>query len=121
MSQRIFVLDDDENSCQLAKIVLEKAGFEVQTQTKAIGATNAIRSFSPDLVLLDVMMPAVSGGSIAEILQRTLKDTPKIVFYSNKSNQELRELCEQTGADGFVCKVDGPTSLVKTIKEALEG
>ncbi|MFO8058122.1 MAG: response regulator [bacterium] len=119
MSQKIFILDDDENSCQLVKQVLSKAGFEVMAQTKAIGATNSIKAFHPDLVLLDVMMPALSGDNLVEIIQRLIKPSPRIVYYSNKSEHELRELVEKTGVDGYICKVDGPNSLVSKVKGML--
>ncbi len=119
MTHKIFVLDDDENSCALAQKVLTKAGYEVMITTRAIGASSTIRSFAPHLVLLDVMMPALSGDALAEIISRTVHPRPKILFYSNKSAQDLDELVRSSGVDGFVCKVDGPTALLKKIKKAL--
>jgi DNA-binding response OmpR family regulator len=119
MSQKIFVLDDDENSCKLAALALDRAGYKVQTQNMAIGATSAIKSFSPDLILLDVMMPALSGDSLVEIIARVIKPRPKILFYSNKTSQELRELSEKTGVDGYVCKVDGPTAMLSAVRKTL--
>ena len=120
MNRKIFVLDDDEHSCQLAQQALARAGFVVEVQTRAIGATVNIKAFGPDLLLLDVMMPALSGDSLVEILQRALKPCPKILFYSNKSANELRELVERTGVEGYVCKVDGPANLVRKVRQALE-
>jgi len=119
MSQKVFVLDDDQTSCDLARQALDRAGFEVETSTRAIGATAAIRSFSPDLILLDVMMPAVSGENVVEIIDKILKPRPKILYYSNKSSTELRELVNRTKVEGFVCKVDGPTNLVKQVRQTL--
>jgi DNA-binding response OmpR family regulator len=116
MKRRIFILDDDDNACQLAERVLTKAGYDVQTQTRAIGATTAIRAYHPDLVLLDVMMPALSGDALAEILLRSVKPCPKILFYSNKQEDELRELARATSVDGYVCKVHGPAALLKTVR-----
>lgn len=120
MSAKIFVLDDDENACQLAEQVLEKDGYEVKTQTRGIGATAAIRLYKPDLVLLDVMMPAISGGNLAEIIMNTLKPTPKIIFHSNKSADDLRQIVDDTGVDGFVCKTDGPTALINAVRDVLD-
>lgn len=120
MNRKIFVLDDDEHSCQLAQQALVRAGFKVEAQTRAIGATVNIKAFGPDLLLLDVMMPALSGESLVEILQRALKPRPKILFYSNKSATELRKLVERTGVEGFICKVDGPTNLVRQVRQILQ-
>jgi two-component system response regulator MtrA len=119
MSKKIFILDDDENACRLAALVLARAGYEVQVQTMAIGATSAIKTFSPDLVLLDVMMPALAGDNLVDIIAKVIKPRPKIVFYSNKTSNELRELVAKTGVEGFVCKVDGPSALVATVRKVL--
>jgi len=121
MTYKVFVLDDEETSCQLAKQALTKAGYEVMVQTKAIGATNAIRGFAPHLVLLDVMMPALSGDNLVEIIAKTIRPRPKLLFYSNKSDNELKELVEKSGADGFICKVDGPASLIRAVNAVLSG
>jgi DNA-binding response OmpR family regulator len=121
MKQKIFVLDDDENACQLAEKVLTKAGYKVKTQTRAIGTTQSIKTFAPDLVLLDVMMPALSGDSLVGIIHKMIKPRPKIIFYSNKMEDELKELVEKSGADGYVCKVAGPTTLVETVSSMLSG
>jgi DNA-binding response OmpR family regulator len=119
MNQKIFVLDDDENSCKLAATALNRAGYEVQTQCAAIGATSAIKSFAPDLILLDVMMPALSGDTMVEILDRAIKPRPRILFYSNKSAHDLRDLTDKTGVEGYVCKLDGPSALLATVRRVL--
>jgi DNA-binding response OmpR family regulator len=119
MSQKIFVLDDDENTCRLAATALARAGYEVQTQSAAIGATSAIKTFSPDLILLDVMMPALSGDTMVEIIAKSVKPRPRILFYSNKSAHDLRELTDKTGVEGYICKIDGPSALLATVRRVL--
>jgi len=119
MKRKIFILDDDETACQLAERFLGKAGYEVKSQTRAIGATSSIKAFAPDLVLLDVMMPAVSGDSLVEIILKNVKPTPKILFYSNKLEDELRELSKKNAVAGYVCKVHGPAALLRTIQSVL--
>jgi DNA-binding response OmpR family regulator len=121
-SYKIFVLDDDENDARLAERVLGKAGYQVMSYTNAQGVIPAIKGFSPDVILLDVMMPTLSGDILAKIIaqDKTFKDKPRIVFHSNKSFQELAVLAKQTGAAGFVCKVDGPAALLSTMSSILE-
>ncbi|HUT54460.1 MAG TPA: response regulator [bacterium] len=115
---RIMVIDDDANTCRIAQIILSKAGYEVQTRTQALGSSVAIKSFKPDLVLLDVQMPGLSGDHLAGLIT-PLDPRPKIIFYSNKSPQDLRELVKKTSADGYACKVDGPSVLLNTVNNAL--
>ena len=119
MSQKIFVLDDDENACKLAERVLTEAGYKVMTRTQAIGTTVAISAFQPDLVLLDIMMPALPGDAVIGILEQHMKPRPKIVLFSNKSSQELRAIMEKTKVEGYVCKIDGPSALLKAVRGVL--
>jgi DNA-binding response OmpR family regulator len=119
MKRKIFILDDDETACQLAERVLAKAGYEVKSQTRAIGATSSIKSYGPDLVLLDVMMPALSGDTLVELILKTVKPSPKILFYSNKQEDELRELARKNSVDGYICKVHGPTALLRSVRNML--
>jgi CheY-like chemotaxis protein len=118
--KKVMVIDDDENTCRMAQIALSKLGFEVMTRTSGLGTSSAIRSFKPELVLLDVMMPGISGDSLAEVIDQRIKPRPKIVFFSNKNAEELQTLVKKHGVEGYVCKVDGPTALVKYIEKVLE-
>ena len=119
MSYKIFVLDDDETACKLAERVLTQAGYKVMTRTQAIGTTVSVSAFQPDLVLVDVMMPALPGDAVIQILEQHMKPRPKILLYSNKSPQELQALVEKTKVEGFVCKVDGPAALLQAVKSVL--
>ena len=119
MSRKIFVLDDDERACQLAERVLTEAGYKVMTRTTPLGSTTAVSAFQPDLVLLDIMMPALSGTHVVSILDQHMKPRPKIIFYSNRTASELRELAEKSKVEGFVCKTEGPNALLTKVKKIL--
>jgi CheY-like chemotaxis protein len=119
--KKIMVIDDDENSCRLAEITLRRAGYDVTVRTHALGSSAEIKSFKPDLILLDVMMPGLSGEALADVIAAGIKTRPKILFYSNKSPQELSELVKKKGVEGFVCKIDGPSALLKTVEQTLGG
>jgi two-component system phosphate regulon response regulator PhoB len=121
-SYKVFVLDDDETDAKLAETVLTKAGYQVMSHTDAQGIIPAIKSFGPDVVLLDVMMPTLSGDVLAKIIHqdKTFKEKPRIVFHSNKSSHELSLLARETGAAGYVCKVDGPAALLSAVRAILE-
>ena len=119
MSYKIFILDDDEHACKLAERVLTEAGYKVMTRTHPIGTTVHVSAFQPDLVLLDVMMPALPGDAVIEILDQHMQPRPKILLYSNKSADELKALVQKKKVEGYVCKSDGPSALLKSVKRIL--
>lgn len=116
---RIMVIDDDAKTCRMAEIVLKKAGYEVLTRTESLGSSAAIKEYTPDLVLLDLMMPGISGDNLAELIEAGIKPRPAILLHSNKSAVELKELVKKLGVEGFACKVDGPSALIAAVNRAL--
>ena len=62
---RVLMIDDEELFLRLTKRNLEAEGFTVQTENRATGALRAARTFKPDIILLDVMMPDGDGGEVA--------------------------------------------------------
>ncbi len=119
MGNKIFILDDDENAIKLAERVLTEAGYQVLSRTRAIGTTVSVSAFQPDLVLLDLVMPALPGEAVIGILDQHMKPRPKIVLFSSKSNQELRTIAEKHKVEGYVCKLDGPSALLKAVRGVL--
>jgi len=68
--RKILIVDDEERLCRMIKLNLEETGqYEVQVETKGKQALATIRAVQPDLVLLDVVMPEVSGFDIAREIQ----------------------------------------------------
>lgn len=119
MGYKVFILDDDEKACKLAERVLTEAGYQVMTSIHPIGTTVQVSAFQPDLVLLDVMMPALPGEAVIEILNQHMRPRPKILLYSNKSEEELRTLAQEKKVEGFVCKSEGPRALLKNVQRIL--
>jgi len=114
--KRVFVLDDDEGLLLATKRTLEQSGFEVKVSNRPIGATKDIQEFSPHVLLLDVMMPALKGTKIVGILRKSMNPSPVIILYSNKASDELRELAIECGANDYLCKTDGPSGLLRKIR-----
>ncbi len=80
--QKILIIDDEENFCNLVKKNIEKTGeFEAYTATNGNDGIKLIREIKPDLVLLDIMMPDMDGGDVVSIIRndKSINDTP-IVF-----------------------------------------
>jgi DNA-binding response OmpR family regulator len=80
--KRILIVDDETNFTQMMKINLEETGaYEVQTESRAVRALATAKAFRPDLILMDIIMPDLSGDIAASQIETDpeLKNTP-IVF-----------------------------------------
>ena len=119
-AQTILVIDDNEVVLEMTRSTLELAGFRVFTRDRAAGAIAAILQERPDLVLLDVNMPHVSGDSLADILGRTrgVRGT-LVVLHSSLPANALRMKSLATGAAGFIQKTSVQVDLVRQVRSFL--
>ena len=114
---KVLIVDDDEIILAATRIFLEGAGFEVATEQSALRLSRAIRENPPDLILLDVRMPALNGDQVLVILKRYdfSRDIPVLLF-SDLAEEELAELVRTTDADGYVKKSAGSENLIRQVK-----
>lgn len=105
VKKRILVIDDDERLLETTKGILEAEGFDVMTHCGSLGSTNLVKSAVPDMVMLDMNMPALSGETLAKVfrLNDKTKDIP-VVFYSSNDEDTLRSAVAVHGAKGYICK-----------------
>lgn len=105
--KKVLVIDDEEMHLYTAKGLLESHAVEVFTHRGSFGATNAVRAVQPDLVLLDVNMPALSGENLVSLIKPYCTETgTPILFYSSNDEGRLRELVAIHAVQGYVCKGD---------------
>jgi len=109
-----LVVDDDLVALEVARERLEAIGFDVSTRDQALGTSSYIVQHRPDFVLLDVMMPALTGGELAQVLKRRATHTG-VILHSSKPPTELRALAEATGALGSISKAFGDREFTKEI------
>ena len=120
MAKRILIADDEANIVIALEFLLQKSGYEVKVVANGEEALRQLESFGPDLVLLDVMMPQVSGY---EVCQR-MRSRPewrriKIVMLSAKGREVEVSKGISLGADLYVTKPFSNTELVATINDLL--
>ena len=102
MATKILVVDDDLNICEVLKIYLENAGYEVKTAGDGAEAVDTFRTYEPDLVLLDIMMPRKDGWQVCrEIREQSAKP---IIMLSAKGEVFDKVLGLELGADDFMVK-----------------
>ncbi len=115
---KILVIDDSETALSIARRTLESAGYSVITSNSALRLPAIVHSEKPDLILLDVEMPALRGDQVLELtkLFDFLQKSP-IVLHSSKSEDELRELVKRSGASGFIKKTSNSINFVNQVAE----
>lgn len=102
---RILVVDDDPVILELVRGWLEEAGYSVEVRETALGTAQQIASEHPDVVLLDVMMPALSGGELAQLIRRNHRTAlSSVILHSSMEPEELAPLVSKTGALGALSK-----------------
>jgi len=120
-ARTILVIDDNAVVLEATRSTLEQAGFRVVTRDRANGAVVAVLNERPDLVLLDVNMPNMTGDSLADILGRTRATRGTlVVLYSSLPANALRMKAMAAGAHGFIQKTGVQTELVRQVRAFLE-
>lgn len=99
----ILVVDDDPIVLAVTEERLSALGYQVTTRDQVLGTSQWIVQNSPWLLLLDIMMPAMSGSELASFLRRRGIQT-HIVLHSSKAMAELQRLVRTTGALGAIPK-----------------
>ncbi len=117
----VLLIDDDSNILHAAKRLLERGGIDVAVHEGAFNATNAIVRLQPDLVLMDVNMPFLSGDQLFELFgkHRAARHVP-VVFFSSTDEQSLRALVRNTGALGYIVKSEMGGDLVSQVRRLHE-
>ena len=102
MAQKILIVEDELNIAQLLQLYLEKEGFETQIAPNGGKAVELFRSFVPDLVLLDIMLPVMDGWSVLKRIRAESK-TP-VIMLTAKGETDDRVTGLEQGADDYIVK-----------------
>ncbi len=115
---KIIVIDDDAKALSVAKRLLEAAGYEVITTESPLRMPQLVQREKPDLVLLDVEMPALSGEHVLDFttLFDFLRQIP-IVLHSSKSEDELKSLVDRSPAVGYIKKTGNGLAFVSQVEK----
>jgi two-component system OmpR family response regulator len=116
---KVLIVDDDAFQLEVVSRTLRSYGFEVVTAESPIGVSNSVRSFKPDVVLVDVNIPALSGDKVIETVRRLSQGSARFVLYSACDEAELRTLAGQSKADGWISKSETGQALVARIRSFL--
>lgn len=117
MAKKILVVDDEKPISDIIKFNLEKEGYEVVTAYDGEEALEKVESESPDLIILDLMLPKIDGLEVAKRVRA--KHTMPIIMVTAKDSELDKVLGLELGADDYVTKPFSNRELVARVKANL--
>ena len=117
MKTKILLVDDDPNIRQLVNLYLEKEGFEVEMADRGDTAVEKFKTFAPNLILLDLMLPGMDGWQVCREVRKT-SNVP-IIMLTAKDETFDKVLGLELGADDYMVKPFDTKEVVARIKAVL--
>jgi DNA-binding response OmpR family regulator len=122
MGKKILIADDEPNIVVSLEFLMKQSGYDVRVATNGEDALRAVGEFKPDLILLDVMMPHLSGYDVCQ----KVRENPawagvRIIMLSAKGRDVEVNKGMAVGADAYVTKPFSTKDLMATVREMLGG
>ena len=117
MGQRVLVVEDDPKTSEILRVYLEKGGYQVAAAYDGPAGVSQARELIPDLVVLDLMLPGLSGTEVCRILRQE-SDVPIIMLTALSTLADKLEGLD-LGADDYVAKPFSPSELVARVRAVL--
>jgi DNA-binding response OmpR family regulator len=120
-SGRILVVDDEEDLGRILKFALMAAGHQVLLAMDGAEGLRMAREESPDLILLDLMLPKIDGYKVCRMLKfdERYKHIP-VVILSARTQEVDKQMARETGADLFITKPYNLNEILTTIQQLLQ-
>jgi DNA-binding response OmpR family regulator len=114
---KVLIVDDERGIIEVLEAYLERQGFEIQSAENGVEALRKVKSFDPDLMILDLMLPDISGEEVCRLV-RMESDLP-ILMLTAKSAEDDRINGIVIGADDYVTKPFSPREVVVRVQAIL--
>jgi two-component system, OmpR family, phosphate regulon response regulator PhoB len=116
----LLIVDDEDGVRALVRMTLDGEGYEILEARDGAEALAAARKHHPDLVLLDVMLPDLSGIEVCRALKGDpLMSSTTVVMLTAKTQQSDLGEADDAGADGYFTKPFSPIALIKKVESIL--
>jgi len=120
MQKKILVVEDDPDQLEVVLFTLKNAGFAVGTATNGIDALKKARTVSPDLIILDVMMPELDGFAVCETLRgKPATASIPVLMLTGLCSHISRLVAYESGATDYVIKPFDAEQLVSKVEKLL--
>lgn len=118
--KKILIVDDSPLIRGAVAEMLGEQGFDVVCVSSPFGFSHTLAEEKPDLVLMDVNMPALRGDKLVEVARRGALHKCPIVLFSDRPDAELAKLAKDCGASGYIRKTDDPVVLATGVKKHIK-
>ncbi len=115
--QKILIVDDDENIAELISLYLTKECFDTMTASDGEAALTAVKTYMPDLMLLDIMLPGIDGYEVLRELRKS--SSLPVIMLSAKGETFDKVLGLELGADDYIMKPFDSKEMVARVKAVL--
>ncbi len=122
MATRVLIVEDDRHIIESLSFVLERDGYEVAAVLDGEAAIERLAAAPPDLLILDLMLPKVTGFEVLKRIKADpgLKELPVIVLTA-KGQQQDRRMAEEIGVEGFMTKPFSNRAILEAVKRVAAG
>lgn len=117
--ERILIIDDELETCELLKYILEEEGYSVSFAVSGHEAINLVKLHTPDLIICDIIMEGLDGIKILNGIKSIKPEIPVIMTSAYGTQDKVVEALE-SGACDFVAKPFKPRNIVETVSKALK-
>ncbi len=115
--QKILIVDDDENIAELVSLYLTKECFDTKIANDGEAALSAVKSYMPDLMLLDIMLPGIDGYEVLREIRKS--SSLPVILLSAKGETFDKVLGLELGADDYIMKPFDSKEMVARVKAVL--
>lgn len=119
MSKTILLVDDEPHVLEVLKVTLEDLGFRLLEAVDGPSAISVAQAESPDLVVLDVMLPNMSGLELCRTLKESVSEELPIIMLTARSGEEDARAGLDAGADRYLTKPFSPLTLMTEVVRLL--
>ncbi len=124
MKRKILIIDDEISFTNMVKLVLESTGsYEVRTENNGKEGLSTALEFNPDLILLDIIMPDISGDEVFSKIKASnkLKYTPIVFLTAIVNDKEVKAKEGVIGGHSFLAKPVGKEKLIDCVEKNIRG
>ncbi len=116
-NKTILLVDDEPDILEFLTYNLEKEGFKVATANDGEEGMNKVKSLSPDMVILDIMMPKLDGVEVCQRLREDTSNEDLLIVFLTARNEDYSQIAGfEVGADDYITKPIRPKVFVSRIK-----